>query len=81
MGTVPCGGCAGHANRAVEQTRPAGAERIATSPPLGRGQAPLGSGRRALSLAPAHSHWLAWHQRTSMAPVQAMCLPRPSMLV
>lgn len=45
-------------------------------PPLGRGQAPLGSGRRAVSLAPAHSHWLAWHQRTSVAQVQAVCLPR-----
>lgn len=48
MGTVLWGGCVGHASRAVEQTRPAEVERRkAASPPLGRGQAPLGSGRRA----------------------------------
>lgn len=45
MGTVPWGGFAGHASRPVEQTRPAGAERITTSLTLGRGQDPLGGGQ------------------------------------
>lgn len=46
-GDCPLGWVCRACQQSCEQTRPAGAERTkATSPPLGKEQAPLGSGRR-----------------------------------
>lgn len=81
MGTVPWGGCAGHASRAVGN-KPGQLEQKGEKLPallLGEGR-PLWEEGRA-SPAPAHGHCPAWHQRAGMALVQAACLSRPWALV
>lgn len=81
MGTVPWGGCAGHASRAVN--KPDQLEQKGRKPPallLERSRPLWALGGGQSEPTSSCSHWPAWHQRAGMALVQAACLSRPRIL-